>query len=933
MILKLNRVQCFFLSLRCIHLIPSFESYLPSDLARTPADDSSCSSLDDAQAVALVDSLTRSLALVQGPPGTGKSYTGVAMIKVLLDNKKTLRTNRASKIGPIICVCYTNHALDQLLEHLVEAGVEQIVRIGSRSKSEILAGLNLRVIAKNVPITKAEGHGMWQMRERLEKNVKQLQALTEQLKASESWVALRNFLQMEHPAQFNQLCPVEDEDGFQNVVYNEEHYLRNWLRSGHHIPGLPQSIEHLTQAHIFSLSHNERRVLYNHWIYTIKQKARDKFLMTIAEFQESKENLSQIRSETDLRALQQSNIIGVTTSGLARNLPLLRRLQSKVMMCEEAGEVLEAHTLTAFLPSVEHAILIGDHLQLRPSVQNYDLTRENPKGKQYSFDTSLFERLVEPDTDAPKVPYTTLESQRRMHPSVSRLIRDTLYPALTDAGDVESYPEVVGIKKRLFWLDHNHREGGSASDLDQTSKWNQYEVDMTAALVNHLVNQGAYEPDEIAVLTPYLGQLNQLRNRLGASHAIVIDHRDQEILEQAGLDVPSMEAQVESPVHSNGVMKTTLLKALRVATVDNFQGEEAKVIVISLVRSNPEKKVGFLRTSNRINVLLSRAKHGMYIIGDSDTAGYSVPMWSKVITMLREDGNLGPQLELQCPRHRETAIAVTKPDDFATCSPEGGCNLICGDRLSCGHSCQQRCHSNVLHGAVHCMEPCPRPLKGCDHPCPKYCGDNCPKKCLVNIYDANRKLFCGHEAPNLPCWQSRDLETVKCNIQVERIVPGCTHKVEVPCHQDVTSPIFECRAICASPTVCGHVCKKKCKSCVIREHDPDGRTTYKTDHGVCQQRCGRNYTTCNHSCDQRCHGEVPCASCIRPCENRCSHSRCAKLCSEPCRPCAESHCASECQHSLCTMPCAAPCNHLPCSKRCAKKLSCGHQCMSPFQTA
>jgi superfamily I DNA and/or RNA helicase len=48
------------------------------------------------------------------------------------------------------------------------------------------------------------------------------------------------------------------------------------------------------------------------------------------------------------------------------------------MLCEEAGEVLEAHTLTAFLPGVEHAILIGDHEQLCPQINNYELQHDNP---------------------------------------------------------------------------------------------------------------------------------------------------------------------------------------------------------------------------------------------------------------------------------------------------------------------------------------------------------------------------------------------------------------------------------------------------------------------------------------------------------------------------------------------------------------------------
>ncbi|KAH6653536.1 AAA domain-containing protein, partial [Truncatella angustata] len=82
-------------------------------------------------------------------------------------------------------------------------------------------------------------------------------------------------------------------------------------------------------------------------------------------------------------------------------------------------------------------------------------------------------------------------------------------------------------------------------------------------------------PDDIAVITPYLGQLHQLRRLMQS--------------------------------------------IIRLATVDNFQGEEAKVVVVSLVRSNQQNKCGFLSTPNRINVLLSRAQHGMYLIGNSKT--------------------------------------------------------------------------------------------------------------------------------------------------------------------------------------------------------------------------------------------------------------------------------------------------------------------------
>jgi superfamily I DNA and/or RNA helicase len=186
---------------------------------------------------------------------------------------------------------------------------------------------------------------------------------------------------------------------------------------------------------------------------------------------------------------------------------MLRKLKSKVILCEEAGEVLESHLLTALLPSVEHAILIGDHQQLSPKVANYELSRSNHQGgSQYSLDLSLFERLVdsgETPTSSPMGcghPYATLETQRRMHPSIAQLVRDTLYPNLEDAPSVSEYPEVMGMRKRLFWLDHRVPENDSSeADGNSTSHWNSHEIKMTLALVNHLFQQGEYKEQDIAV--------------------------------------------------------------------------------------------------------------------------------------------------------------------------------------------------------------------------------------------------------------------------------------------------------------------------------------------------------------------------------------------------------------------------------------------------
>ncbi|OJJ85103.1 putative NF-X1 finger and helicase domain protein [Aspergillus glaucus CBS 516.65] len=869
------------------------------------------SSLDDAQAAALVSCLQRKIGLVQGPPGTGKSYTGVALIKVLLANKMRGKT----RLGPIICVTYTNHALDQLLEALIDKNVtSQIVRIGSQSKSERLEPFNLRNVARNSEATKMEKSGRWNLYRQLEENEDEFETIG--LDKNVSFSRLSVYLHQQYPDHYNQLFG-NDEDDFEKPDKDPRKLIKTWLHTGSRRNGIVRPVDQLDRASVYEMSQAERAALFNHWGTEMKAKMHEEVIELASSHSKAKSELDNIRDEVRLRCLNEADIIGLTTTGLARNLNMLQRLQSKVVLCEEAGEVLESHLLTAFLPSVEHAILIGDHLQLRPQVQNYELSRENRcGGEKYSLDVSLFERLVDSESVMGSgLPFSTLETQRRMHPSIAQLVRDTLYPQLIDSPSTLQYPEVVGMRKRLFWLDHRMFENdASSTDAVSTSHWNKHEIEMTAALVNHLVRQGKYKNGDIAVLTPYLGQLHRLRQKLSQSFTITLGERDQDELDKAGF---------EDGDANNPAVKATLLQTLRAATIDNFQGEEAKVVVVSLVRSNPQNRCGFLRTSNRINVLLSRAQHGMYIIGNSQTSIH-VDMWANVVEILRQNDNIGATLQLQCPRHPQTPMSVSQPDDFLQVSPEGGCNQRCVNRLSCGHACIEKCHSEMLHNAVYCLEPCPRPRKGCTHPCPKRCGNPCPAKCTVNVFQKDRVLECGHLMPNLPCWQSQDLSTVRCTTLVMKEVPDCHHKVSVSCFIDVKSRQYSCTKLCHQPLPCGHKCKNLCSKCVTK---PDSGGV-QIDHGACKQECGRKHSTCAHTCTTQCHGDEPCPPCPAPCDVSCGHSRCMRKCKEPCTPCAAEKCFSACPHSSCTLPCAAPCDHIPCSRRCEIRLDCGHQCPS-----
>ncbi|KAF5493564.1 NFX1-type zinc finger-containing protein 1 [Colletotrichum fructicola] len=503
--------------------------------------------------------------------------------------------------------------------------------------------------------TRTEGRALYESIEALESEADYVARNLTTYKYLNTNEKIRAFLAAQHPSQHDELFGPEQsnedaEDGWEAVRRGRKRAMEVWLHGGlvNKVPS--RTMTQLYQTRLSEMSRQERLLLHQDWV----RQELDPELKRLSSAHEAYESMrdrnNRVRSSIDLRALQQANIIGVTTTGLAINLDLLRRVNGKVLLCEEAGEVLEAHLLTALLPTIEHAILIGDHLQLRPQIQDWRLQSANPAGKKYSLDVSLFERLA----NTPKFTFSILDTQRRMHPSISELVRSTLYRSLSDSDAVQEYPPVCGLAKRLFWLHHESPESGRNSDQDsiETSYSNDFEIDMVVGLVSHLLRQGVYKSGEIAVLTPYLGQLNKLRQKLGSAMHIVINDRDMDDL--AGLEPPDTNVQ-DSP--KKGAAKSSALQGVRAATVDNFQGEEANVVIISLVRSNNERRCGFLSTSNRINVLLFRAKHGMYIIGNSQTSIH-VPMWAKVINLMQQEGNFGNELELQCPRHHENKNTI-----------------------------------------------------------------------------------------------------------------------------------------------------------------------------------------------------------------------------------------------------------------------------------
>ncbi|CAG2066911.1 unnamed protein product, partial [Timema podura] len=117
------------------------------------------------------------------------------------------------------------------------------------------------------------------------------------------------------------------------------------------------------------------------------------------------------------------------------------------VIVEEAAEVLEPHIVVSLTKDCQHLILIGDHKQLRPSNAVFKLAQE------FKFDVSLFERMLNNGLHC-----KVLQTQHRMRPEIAELITPTIYPGLMNHSSVETYPNVKGMLKNVYFVKHNKPE-------------------------------------------------------------------------------------------------------------------------------------------------------------------------------------------------------------------------------------------------------------------------------------------------------------------------------------------------------------------------------------------------------------------------------------------------------------------------------------------
>jgi len=447
----------------------------------------------------------------------------------------------------------------------------------------------------------------------------------------------------------------------------------------------------------------------------------------------------------------------------------------------------------------------------------------------------------------------------------------------------------------------------------------------------YLLRQGPYSAEgDIVVLCAYLGQLARVRDALASQVVVVIDERDQRELDDREGDETGDET-------ATAFEHVKVTRRVRLRTVDNFQGEEAKIVILSLVRNSGgaeedeavyghssahRANIGFLKSKNRINVALSRAREGLYILGNATDLKSKSSMWQNVISELEQRGCVGDAFPVRCHRHPERMEYISKAGQLARISPDGGCLLQCDARLECGHICPYKCHSDdPNHLSVRCEQRCTR-LCVRGHPCMKQCATPCGR-CMTRV--ENVELPCGHKAAFVHCYQLDELAEVICNVKITKSLPHCEHEAEMTCSQDPAG--VSCRVICGGIMgCCGRSCKAQCSQCQrLNAADDPGTVVPRTNH--VEHPCEKSLY-CGHLCGKACSRDHECTThCKEPCRQVCPHAHCRSYCSTPCAPCQEP-CTWQCAHYTCQVPCGSVCARLPCDKRCERLLVCGHRCPS-----
>ena len=319
-----------------------------------------------------------------------------------------------------------------------------------------------------------------------------------------------------------------------------------------------------------------------------------------------KSRAAEIELRINAELFGEARVIACTLVGSAHHL--LEGMKFGTLFIDEAAQALEA---ACWIPMrrASRVILAGDHCQLPPTVKSIAALRAG-LGK------TLMERIAE---NKPEV-VTLLKIQYRMNDEIMRFSSDWFYGGKVESAPQIKYRSVLDYDHPITWIDTSNEEnqitieGGdapedSASVSSSESAANQNsDLNFKEQFVGESFGRINKAEAELTLLT-----LAEYFTKIGKRR--VLEERI-----DVGIISP-YRAQVQ--YLKKLIKKYEFFKPYRrlisVNTVDGFQGQERDVILISLVRSNDEGQIGFLKDLRRMNVAMTRARMKLIILGNKDT--------------------------------------------------------------------------------------------------------------------------------------------------------------------------------------------------------------------------------------------------------------------------------------------------------------------------
>ena len=319
-----------------------------------------------------------------------------------------------------------------------------------------------------------------------------------------------------------------------------------------------------------------------------------------------KSRAAEIELRINAELFGEARVIACTLVGSAHHL--LEGMKFGTLFIDEAAQALEA---ACWIPMkrASRVILAGDHCQLPPTVKSIAALRAG-LGK------TLMERIAE---NKPEM-VTLLKIQYRMNDEIMRFSSDWFYGGKVESAPQIKYRSVLDYDHPITWIDTSDKENqitiegedapeDSASTSSSVSAANQNsDLNFKEQFVGESFGRINKAEAELTLLT-----LAEYFTKIGK----------QRVLEEridVGIISP-YRAQVQ--YLKKLIKKYEFFKPYRrlisVNTVDGFQGQERDVILISLVRSNDEGQIGFLKDLRRMNVAITRARMKLIILGNKDT--------------------------------------------------------------------------------------------------------------------------------------------------------------------------------------------------------------------------------------------------------------------------------------------------------------------------